>query len=143
MGSPRRMVNPISIASLGLVSAIRGGVYIATAWVTLSGADVGPVFPFFPTPAMGVVWLLTGLFVLASMWRWKWFRLAMSLQAAMYFTWALTSIMDLMVTPDWVSIISMAVYGALVPISVTLARIETAPRPAEVLAGTGAATETC
>lgn len=129
MGSPRRMVNPLSIASLAGVSLIRGGVYVGSGWITLAGTDVGPIFPFFPTAVMGVVWLLTGLFLLASMWRWRWFRLAISLQAAMYATWFLVSIMDILITPDWVSVISMAVYGALVPITLTLAGIETT-RPA-------------
>lgn len=125
MGSPRRMVNPISISSLAGVSIIRGGAYIVSAWVMLAGTEVGPVFPLFPVPVMGAVWVMTGLFLLTSMWRWRWFRWAISLQTAMYATWFLVSIVDLMVTPDWVSVISVAMYGALVPITLTLAGIET------------------
>lgn len=132
MGSPLQMVNPISISALAGVSLIRGGVYIAASWVTLAGTEVGPIFPFFPTAVMGVVWVLTGLLLLVAMFRWHWFRLAISLQAAMYATWFLVSIVDIMVTPDWVSFISVAVYGALVPITITLAGIETT-RPVEAI----------
>lgn len=134
MGAPWRLLNPVSVGSLAGVSLVRGGVYLASQWVDMSGADVGPVFPYFPVPAWGVGWVLTGLFLLASMWRWKWFRWAISLQAAVYFTWTLLSILDLMLTPDWVSLMSIAVYGALVPITLTLARIETAPRNGELAA---------
>lgn len=125
MGSPRRMINPVSIAAVAGVSLVRGGSYIASGWIELAGTDVGPVFPYFPTAAMGAVWLFTGLFLLASMWKWSWFRLAISLQAGMYATWFLVSIMDIIMTPDWVSVISAAMYGALVPIAITLAGIET------------------
>lgn len=72
----------------------------------------------------GVVWVFLGVFLHVAMFRWRWFRTSVALLTGAYITWAILFFSDIFISPDLVSIIRLASYLALVPVTITLGSIE-------------------
>lgn len=126
MGDPRRLANPIALSSLGGLAIVRGATYLAAEiedypWVP---ADLGPALPLVPVWVPGVAWVFVGVFLHVAMFRWRWFRTAVALLTGAYITWAILFFSDIFISPDLVSIVLLATYVALVPVTITLGSIE-------------------
>lgn len=74
---------------------------------------------------MGVVWVISGLFLLASMWKWSWFRVASAVMGGAYLTWFSVYLVDIVRYPAWGSLTSTVVYLALFVCVLTVAQLET------------------
>lgn len=126
MSRPQDLHNPIALSSIGGVAVVRGCVYIAhhfplPDWL---GAEVGPGIPFLPLWVVGLMWVVTGLFLFASLWVWRWFRSAIALITGMYTAWAIIHVTDLFISPDLASIVSLSIYASLIPVTITLGQME-------------------
>lgn len=103
-----------------------------------TGTDTLPLNGYGNTPSMpalglvliGIMWLCSGLFLWAGMAIRRFFIVSVAFMVGMYSTWVVIHAIDLFTTPDWDSIVGLAVYLLLVPVTITLAAIELAP-PAE------------
>lgn len=128
MGAPMRSRNPISLTTLAAVAIVRGVGYLTPyAPFTLppgTPTDPGPSLPGLPVGVAGVVWLIVGLFLLASLFRWRWFRMAAGLTAGAYATWTVVYVLDVMVTGNLLGLVSAAVYICLGVCTLTLAQEE-------------------
>lgn len=118
--------NPIALISVGTVGVVRGGVYLAShfpnpEWL---GAEVGPSIPLFPLWTAGAAWLFAGLFLLVALVIPAWFKSAIALMVGLYVTWSIIYLTDLFLTPDLSSMVSLAIYLALVPVVLTLGQVE-------------------
>ena len=125
----RALHNPVSLSGVGGLAVVRGIAYIAT------GTDTLPLNGYGNTPNMhalgltliGIVWLCSGLFLWAGMAIRRLFIVAVAFMVGMYSTWVVIHAVDLFTSPDWDSIVGLAVYLLLVPVTITLAAIELAP----------------
>lgn len=125
----RALHNPVSLSGVGGLAVVRGIAYIAT------GTDTLPLNGYGSTPNMhalgltliGIVWLCSGLFLWAGMAIRRFFTVSVAFMVGMYSTWVVIHAVDLFTSPDWDSIVGLAVYLLLVPVTITLAAIELAP----------------
>lgn len=128
MGSPIRLRNPIALTALSAVAIVRGVGYLTPhAPFTLppgTPPDPGPSLPGLPVTVAGVVWVIMGLFLLASLFRWRWFPLAAGLTAGAYATWTVVYALDAVVSGNLLGLVSAAVYICLGVCTLTLAQEE-------------------
>ena len=128
MGRPQGLRNPLALTMLGRVSVARGGTYLVTYFnigrLPPSLTDVGPSIPAVPVVAVGVVWVLIGLLLLVSLYRWRWLRMAASMTGGAYLTWALVYLGDTVAMFRWGNILSVLVYVCLFVVTLTLAQEE-------------------
>lgn len=129
MGNPRNLRNPVSIAAVATISVARGVSYLGSHFSADDTPhvfrDVGPSLPFIPVVVVGVAWVAVGLFLGASMFRWRWFRVAASVTGGAYWTWAVVYAGDMVANFRWQSILSVAIYVGLFILTLTLAQDET------------------
>ena len=129
MGRPLDLRNPISIGAVSLISVARGVSYLGAYYSADNSPyilrDVGPSLPFVPVVVVGVVWVVLGLFLVASMFRWRWFRIAAGVTGGAYATWAVVYLGDMVAQFRWQSILSVTIYVGLFIITLTLAQDET------------------
>lgn len=121
---------------MGGLAVVRGVAFIATGTevLPLNGYNNAPSVPGVGIILVGLVWLFVGVFMWVGMvWR-RMFTLAVALMVGMYSTWAVVHAVDLFTAPDWDSVVGLAVYTLMVPVTITLAAIELAP-PAEPSTG--------
>lgn len=127
MGHPSQLVNPVTLTLISAVPMVRGLGYIIVdlfpSW-PISVESVGPSIPYLPLWLVGVMWMFLGLSMFASLWMWRLFKLSTALCVGMYITWSILYVMDLFLSPDVVSITSLASYIAMVPTIITLVGIE-------------------
>ena len=128
----RALHNPVSLSGLGGLAVVRGIAYLATGTGTLplQGYEGTPSMPALGLTLIGIVWLCSGLFLWAGMAIRRFFTVSVAFMVGMYSTWVVIHAVDLFTSPDWDSIVGLAVYLLLVPVTITLAAIELAP-PAE------------
>lgn len=128
----RALHNPVSLSGLGGLAVVRGIAYLATGTGTLPlhGYENTPSMPALGLTVLGIVWLCSGLFLWAGMAIRRFFTVSVAFMVGMYSTWVVIHAVDLFTSPDWDSIVGLAVYLLLVPVTITLAAIELAP-PAE------------
>jgi hypothetical protein len=128
----RALHNPVSLSGVGGLAVVRGIAFIATGteFLPLNGYNNAPSVPGTGIVIVGLVWLFVGAFMWVGMvWR-RVFTLSVALMVGMYATWVVLHAVDLFTAPDWDSILALAVYALMVPVTITLAAIEVAP-PAE------------
>lgn len=121
--------NPVSLSGVGGLAVVRGVAFIATGTevLPLNGYNNAPSVPGVGIILVGLVWLFVGVFMWVGMvWR-RMFTLAVALMVGMYATWAVVHAVDLFTAPDWDSVVGLAVYTLMVPVTITLAAIELAP----------------
>lgn len=110
-----------------MVPMVRGFGYIVDDlrpdW-PVAVMDVGPSIPYLPLWAVGLAWAVLGVFMLSTLWFWRGFKLATALAVGAYVTWSILYVVDLFLSPDVVSITSLAGYMAMVPAIITLVGIE-------------------
>lgn len=125
----RALHNPVSLSGVGGLAVVRGIAYIATGTDTLplNGYGNTPSMPALGLTVLGIVWLCSGLFLWAGMAIRRFFTVSVAFMVAMYSTWVVIHAVDLFTSPDWDSIVGLAVYLLLVPVTITLAAIELAP----------------
>lgn len=127
MGRPSQLDNPIALSAMSVVPIVRGTGYLIAdlkpSW-TISMANVGPDIPYLPLWLVGSAWVALGVFLVSTLWVWRWFRTAAALAVGAYITWAIIYVVDLFLSPDIVSITSLAGYIAMVPIIITLVGFE-------------------
>lgn len=126
MADPRNLCNPLSLGAVAGLAIVRGATYLAQDWglVDWSSAPIGPSLPLVPMDAVGLAWLAGGLFLHAGMFYWRWFRPAVAILTALYLTWSILYITDLFISPDLPSLVGLAGYMAMVPVTITLGVIE-------------------
>lgn len=127
MGKPSQLTNPVALLAVSLVPVVRGACYLIADLLpdwSISRTDVGPSLPYLPLWAVGIAWLALGLFMVSTLWVWRWFRASAALAVGGYLTWAVLYGVDLVVAPDVMSITSLAGYLAMVPTIITLVGIE-------------------
>ena len=125
----RALHNPVSLSGLGGLAVVRGIAYLATGTGTLplQGYEGTPSMPALGLTLIGIVWLCSGLFLWAGMAIRRFFTVSVAFMVGMYSTWVVIHAVDLFTSPDWDSIVGLAVYLLLVPVTITLAAIELAP----------------
>lgn len=126
MQDPRKLSNPVTLSAIAGLALFRGVSYI-WAWVeprVWSAGDLGPSLPYVPLPVVGVVWVCAGMFLLLSMVHWSWFRPAVAVLTSCYLVWAILYFTDIFVSPELVTVVAMAAYAAMVPVTLTLGSIE-------------------
>ena len=129
---PRQALNnPISLSGVGGLAFIRGVSYIAsgTGWAPLGGHVTTPGVGADMLIVLGAAWVVVALYFWAGMVVRSQFRPATSLMAGMYAAWFLVHFVDILIAPDWSSILNLSVYALMVPVTITLAVAELAPRP--------------
>lgn len=121
--------NPVSLSGVGGLAVVRGLAFIAvgTDVMPLNGYDNAPSLPGLGVAMVGALWVAVGVFLWAGMVARRLFTASVALMVGMYATWVVLHAVDLFVTPDWGSIIDLAVYALMVPVTITLAAIEVAP----------------
>jgi len=60
----------------------------------------------------------------STLWFWRGFKLSTAMAVGAYVTWSILYVVDLFLSPDVVSITSLAGYVAMVPAIITLVGIE-------------------
>lgn len=127
MGNPLHLKNPVALGLVSLVSIGRGVSYLGVSLFPdlVPGDSPGPSLPGVPLEAVGAAWVLTGLFLLASMFKWSWFRTAAAVTGGAYLTWCGVFLVDAVVHFTWAAIVSPLVYLALFACILTLAQDET------------------
>lgn len=126
MQDPRKLANPVALASIAGLALFRGLSYI-WAWLeprVWNAVDIGPSPPYVPLPVVGVVWVVAGMFLLVAMFHWAWFRPAVAVLTACYLVWAILYFTDIFVSPELVTVVALAAYAAMVPVTITLGSIE-------------------
>ena len=127
MGRPSQLTNPITLFAVSLVPVVRGTGYLIAdlkpSW-PISMVDVGPAIPYLPLWLVGAAWVVLGVYMVSSLWVWRWFRTAAAMAVGAYVTWAILYVVDLLLSPDVVSVTSLAGYIAMVPTIITLVGIE-------------------
>lgn len=121
--------NPVSLSGIGGLAVVRGIAFIATGTevLPLNGYNNAPSLPGLGVVAVGALWVAAGVFLWGGMvWR-RVFTLSVALMVGMYATWVVLHAVDLFTSPDWDSILGLAVYTLMVPVTITLAAIEVAP----------------
>ena len=132
----RSLHNPVSLFGVGALAVVRGIAYIATGTglAPLNGYNNAPSLPGLGVVAAGALWVAVGVFLWAGMIVRRMFITSVALMVGMYATWVVVHAVDLFTAPDWDSIVGLAVYSLMVPMTITLAAIEVAP-PAEPSTG--------
>lgn len=129
MGRPRNLNNPVALLALAGVSVARGvsyiGGYMFAELVPPALRYVGPSIPAVPVVIVGLVWVGIGLFLVASMFKWAWFRTAAAITGGAYITWAIVYLGDTVSHFRWGNILSVMVYVFLFVATLTLAQEET------------------
>lgn len=123
--------NPVALSGIGGLAVVRGVSYIVTGLhiLPLGGHDVAPTIPGVGLDLVGTTWLAVGVFFWVGMVYRRFFSLAVATMTAMYATWALVHIVDLFTAPDWDSILNLAVYALMVPVTITLGLVEVEHTP--------------
>ena len=132
----RALHNPVSLSGVGGLAVVRGLAFISTGTglLPLNGYSNAPSLPGLGVVAVGTLWVAAGVFLWAGMALRRMFITAAALMVGMYATWVVVHAVDLFTAPDWDSILGLAVYAFMVPVTITLAAIEIAP-PAEPSTG--------
>lgn len=130
--------NPLCLSGIGGLAGVRGLAFICTGtgWFPLEGYNGAPSLPRGGVILIGLVWLFAGGFLWASMAVRRFFIAASALMTGVYATWGVVHGVDLIASPDWDSVVGMALYALMVPVMMTLAHIEVHP-PAEPSMGGG------
>lgn len=126
MSSPLRLRNPLAIASLAGVAVARGAAYLL-AYIDLPewlGTDLGPNVPLFPLWVAGSAWVLAGVLVHVALFVPRLFRISIAFMTGLYTAWALVYVADMLIQPDLNNLVGLAIYVALVPITITLGQEE-------------------
>lgn len=126
MQDPRKLSNPVTLSAIAGLALFRGVSYI-WAWVeprVWNASDLGPSLPYVPLQVVGMVWVCAGMFLLLSMVRWSWFRPAVAVITSCYLVWAILYFTDIFVSPELVTVVAMAGYAVMVPVTITLGSIE-------------------
>lgn len=125
----RALHNPVSLSGVGGLAVVRGIAYIATGTdvMPLNGYNNAPSLPGLGVAMVGALWVGVGVFFWAGMMVRRLFTASVALMVGMYATWVVLHAVDLFTTPDWDSIVGLAVYTFMVPVTITLASIEIAP----------------
>lgn len=128
---PQKLVNPLALAAFAVLAVTRGGLYIMSglAGGRDSGVSIGPVIPPNFLVMVGVLWVLSGLFLTAALWRWRWIQRAGVYMVALYGAWAIIHAMVVILAQDWesiVDVVAMVTYGIMV---LTLVNAEVDQRP--------------
>lgn len=108
---------------------MRGAAFIATGTglLPLSGYNNAPSLPGLGIVVAGALWASVGVFLWVGMAVRRMFITSVALMVGMYATWVVVHAVDLFTAPDWDSIVGLAVYALMVPVTITLAAIEVAP----------------
>lgn len=126
MASPLRLRNPLAIASLAGVAVARGAAYLLS-YVDLPewlGDDLGPNVPLFPLWVAGLAWVGAGILAHVALFVPSLFRPAIAFMTGLYTVWALVYAADMLMQPDLNSLVGLAIYIALVPVTITLGQEE-------------------
>lgn len=134
----RALHNPVSLFGVGALAVVRGVAYIATGTdlLPLNGYNNAPSLPGLGVVAVGALWVAVGVFLWVGMVVRRMFISSVALMVGMYATQVVVHAVDLFAAPDWDSVVGLAVYALMVPVTITLAAIEVAP-PAEPGTGGG------
>ena len=134
----RALHNPVSLFGVGALAVVRGIAYIATGTglAPLNGYNNAPSLPGLGVVTIGALWVAVGVFLWVGMVARRMFTTSVALMVGMYATWVVVHTVDTFTMPDWDSVVGLAVYALMVPVTITLAAIEVAP-PAEPSTGGG------
>ena len=129
----RSLHNPLCLYGIGGLAVVRGMAFISTGtdWLPLEGYNGAPPFPGSVVTLIGSVWLFAGVFLWVSMAVRRLFIAAAALMTGVYATWIIVHTIGLVTSPDWDSLVGLALYVLMVPVMITLAADEIAPPPAE------------
>lgn len=124
--------NPLCLSGIGGLAVVRGAAFVCTGtgWLTLEGYNGAPPLPGSGVTLIGMVWVFAGVFLWASMAVRRLFIAASALMTGVYATWVVVHGVGLITSPDWDSLVGLALYALMVPMMITLASDEIAP-PAE------------
>ena len=128
----RSLHNPLCLSGIGGLAVVRGTAFICTGtgWLPLEGYNGAPSIPGVGVALIGVAWVFAGIFLWASMVVRRLFIAASALMTGVYATWVIVHGVGLVTSPDWDSLVGLALYALMVPVMMTLAADEIAP-PAE------------
>ena len=125
MGSPGRLRNPLALSAVALTEVGLGMAYLVTYLDLVPYEYV--LLPYHPLPSYlitATVWIVSGIFLALSLFKWSWFRLAVSVSVAVYGTWAILYLVGFIMVPDPATMISILLYLSMVPILITLGAAE-------------------
>ena len=124
--------NPLCLSGIGGLAVVRGTAFICTGtgWLSLEGYNGAPSIPCTGIVLIGAAWVFAGVFLWASMAVRRFFIAASALMTGVYATWVIVHGAGMLTSPDWDSVVGLALYAMMVPVMMTLAAIEINP-PAE------------
>lgn len=134
----RSFHNSVCLSGIGGLAVVRGTAFISTGtgWLSLGGYNGAPPLPGSGVALIGVVWVFAGILLWASMAVRRLFIAAAALMTGMYGAWIIVHGVGLVTSPDWDSLVGIALYALMIPVMMTLAADEIAP-PAEPSIGGG------
>lgn len=128
----RSFHNPLCLSGIGGLAVVRGLAFISTGtgWFPLEGYNGAPPLPCTGIVLIGMVGVFAGVFLWASLAVRRLFIAASALMTGVYATWVVVHGVGLVTSPDWDSVVGLALYAMMVPVTITLASNEINP-PAE------------
>lgn len=118
--------NPLCLSGIGGLAVVRGTAFICTGtgWLSLEGYNGAPSIPCAGIVLIGAVWVFAGVFLWASMAVRYFFIAASALMTGVYATWVIVHGVGMITSPDWDSVVGLALYAMMIPMMLTLAAIE-------------------
>lgn len=126
--APNRFVNPLSLVSLCIATAVYGVGYFMADTVDFDGEAIRSVrlIGSLPFEVYGALWLTVGAAGFIGMFSRNVFRIAYSAMSALFLTWSLICLAAFFLTgaQGIDNLMSAAIWGALTMATFTLATIE-------------------
>lgn len=125
----RSLHNPLSLSGIGGLAVVRGAAFISTGTglLTLNGYNNVPSIPCTLLVGMGMLWVIAGAFLWASMAVRRLFIAAIALMVGVYATSAIIHAVSIFTTGTWDGVVGTALFTMMVPVLISLATIEVDP----------------